>query len=433
MSKLKALKDDYAQLKKVRNDESKFGALEEDCKKEIHAFRKEFDAFLDNLEKSMLMLLESYKTEEQKRISQHISTLTATLKMLESDYTLLEDAKYDGRKELMFATDVQVSKGLQDYEDRVLDIENDSININIKFEKNKKLDNLQHEIDSLGSLNRSSTRNIKKDRRELLGSKIQSQKQVNVKLPDNYFTTLITGCVVMSGGDRGSNTIKLLDSSDVLKHSLKLNKWPWDVSVVDAKTVIVTLPGAKGLQYIEVFPQLKAGRVLQLNKQYWGVRVAGDKIFTSCHNDRGEGEVRILDLDGNIHRRVGINQDGSFLFKWPTYITVNPSEEKIFVSDLDKDNITCITVDNRVIYQYSDDEMKRPRGLYCDSGDNILVCGDNSNNVQVITAEGKKKCNLLSRSDGLNRPYCIGYRESDDTLIVGCYGSDNVFLFKLRK
>ena len=92
-----------------------------------------------------------------------------------------------------------------------------------------------------------------------------------------------------------------------------------------------------------------------------------------------------------------------------------------------------MTMDNQVIYQYRDNELKWPRGLYCDGGDYFLVCGKGSNNVQVISAEGKKHCNLVSSRDGLNEPYSISYRERDDTLIVGCYESDHVFLFKLGK
>ena len=223
-----------------------------------------------------------------------------------------------------------------------------------------------------------------------------------------------------------------MDNSDVLQDSLKLNAKPWEISIVDTKTVIVTLPGDKQLQYIEVFPRLTPGRVLQLDKECWGVHVTGDKIFTSCHNNRGKGEVRILDLDGNLLQQLGINEDGSFLSISPYYITVSPSEEKIFVSDLDENSVTCMTIDNDIVYEYRDSEMKSPRGLYCDGGDNILVCGRSSNNVQMITVEGNKRCDLVSSREGFN-PLSINYREGDDTLIVGCIHSDNTYMFKLVK
>ena len=437
LSKLDAIQDEYVKLKQARDDDIK--SLEhstEDCKNVIATFRKEINAFLDDLEKTILKELASYEKDKQSRVGQQISTLTATLKLLESDYKLLHDAKNEGRKATMFASDVQVSKGLQEYRDRLSDILNDAINTGVKFEKNEKLAHLQTEIDSLGSLISSSSRNIQRGRKMLLDSKIQSQKKVNVKLPDDGSTPEITGLAVMATGeivlcDRNNKKIKLLDSSDSLQDSLKLNAFPWDISIVDTKSVIVTLPGAYQLQYIEVFPRLTPGRVLQLDKKCWGVHVTVDKIFTSCHNSPGEGEVRILDLGGNLLQQLGINKDGSFLFNSPFFITVSLSEKKIFVSDRDGNSVTCMTMDNDVVYKYRDNKMISSPGLYCDGGDNILVFGWDSNNVQVITTEGKKHCDLVSLREGL-KPLSINYREGDDTLIVGCLNSD-IYLFKLVK
>ena len=438
MSKLDAIQDDYDKLKQARDGDIK--SLEhstEGCRNEITAFRKEINAFLDDLEKTILKQLASYEKDKQSRISQQISTLTATLKMLESDNKLLHDAKNEGRKATMFAADVQVSKGLQEYSDRLSDLRNDAINTGVKFETNAKLAHLQTEIDSLGSLVSSSSRNVRRDRKMLLDSKIQSQKKVNVKLPDDRSPPWITGLAVMAGGeivlcDRENNKLKLMDSSDVLQDSLKLNTYPWDISVLNSKTVIVTLPGDKQLRYIEVFPRLTPGRVLQLDKECLGVHVTADKIFTSSHNSPGGGKVRILDLDGHLLQQLGINRDGSFLFTSPFYITVSLSEKKIFVSDRDGNSVTCMTMDNDVVYKYSDNEIRSSPGLYCDGGNNILACSQGSKNVQVITTEGKKQCDLVSAREVL-KPLSINYRERDDTLIVGCLNSDPIYLFKLVK
>ena len=87
-------------------------------------------------------------------------------------------------------------------------------------------------------------------------------------------------------------------------------------------------------------------------------------------------------------------------------------------------------MDNRVIYQYRDIEMNTPRRSYCDGGDNILVCGQSSSNVQVITSEGKKHTTLLSAKDGLENPRTISYRESDSTLVLGFNSSDHILFFK---
>ena len=119
------------------------------------------------------------------------------------------------------------------------------------------------------------------------------------------------------------------------------------------------------------------------------------------------------------------------MFTKPLFITVSPSEEMVFVSDSSKHTVSCMTMNNHVSYQHTENEMQDPTSIVCDGAYNILVCGRNSENVQVITEEGKKHCNLLSSRDGLKWPNSISYREIDDTLIDGCDCSDYVFLFKL--
>ena len=135
----------------------------------------------------------------------------------------------------------------------------------------------------------------------------------------------------------------------------------------------------------------------------------------------GDGAARVLDLDDKVLFRLGVNQDGSSMFTKPEYITGNSSGEMIFVSDWVTHTVTCMTVTGHVVYTYKDESMRKPRGLLCDSENNILVCGEWSNNVQVLTADGKRHCTLLTERDGLKYPEFIAYRDSDNTLLVGCY------------
>ena len=88
ISRIKALYDDCDQLKTIRNADTKSLACSiENCKTEIKAFRNELDMIFDDLEKSMLNLLETHD-EDQKRIGEHILTITTTLKTLQTNYRL---------------------------------------------------------------------------------------------------------------------------------------------------------------------------------------------------------------------------------------------------------------------------------------------------------------------------------------------------------
>ena len=346
----------------------------------------------------------------------------------------------------MFVADTQVSKSIQGYARKLAELEKDIEKPNLAFERNELLADLVAGVYSLGSL--LSQRISDNQDNILLGKpystgltkmlkdrKIKSRSEVNVRTGGDEEDPWITGCTVMPNGhvvlcDRGNKQIKLLDGSWTITGRLELPD-PWDVSVIDSSNVIVSSPDKKQLQKVQVFPKMKVGRTIKLDKMCWGVAVSGEEIYTTCHDDPGQGEVKVLDLLGNFKRRLGVNPDGSYLFNSPNNITVSASGEKIFVADRNTDTVTCLTPSGTVIYTYKDGDMTWPRGLICDSGDNVLVCSQYSNNVHTISPDGNKYHTLLTSQDGLRDPYSIAYKENEDTLIVSCYESNKLLLFKL--
>ena len=73
--------------------------------------------------------------------------------------------------------------------------------------------------------------------------------------------------------DYFNNKIKLFSSTLDITDNLGLDSNPWDISAVDSNTAVVTLPGLKQLQFIQIIPSLKAGQTIQLDKRCWGVDV----------------------------------------------------------------------------------------------------------------------------------------------------------------
>ena len=427
LSKTKLLKDKYDQLKHSCTEEKKNLQKSKDvCKKEIQSFRKELDEYIDTLEQKMLKELDQFETKEKLCIDEKITTLSTTLQILDADYDLLNDAKNDARKHVMFAADAHISKHFYECERRLVALENEALNLSISFERNKYLDVLHTEANSLGSL--IITENILKT--VLLGRQAKSRREVNARLAGDKTDPEITGCAVMPNRfvvicDHSNDKIKLLDSYLAIRDSLNL-PCPWNVSVVDSANVIVTLVSKKQLRYLQIFPSLKAGRVLQLDKMCCGVAVSGENIYVTCHDGLGDGEVRVLDKQGNIKRRLGVTKSSG-----PHYITVGTNIDKIFVSDFSKDTVTCMTLDGNTIYRYQDKDLKGPKGVICDDEDNVLVCGYGSNNVQMIEAGGKKAGTILSAKDELKEPISISFRESDNTLIVGCHVRNKILAYNL--
>ena len=272
--------------------------------------------------------------------------------------------------------------------------------------------------------------------------KVVSSSIVGVRLKDDKDLPWITGCVFLSTGqlvlcDYWNNKIMLLNSDLKVEDSLDLQeRKPLDISAASSSAVVITLPWERQLQFIELSPELGHGQLIQLDKQCWGVCVVGEEIYVTCGSsglgDIG-GEVRIYNTEGVVKRRLGAPTEpgSSYMFSWPDYLTVNACSGRIYVSDRGRRTLTCLSEDGSIIYQYSDPELSYPLGLYVDADDYVVVCGSDTNNLQMISPGGEKVSTLLSEKDGIMYPQLVAYRPTDGVLVIGCRDNDNLHVFKL--
>ena len=237
------------------------------------------------------------------------------------------------------------------------------------------------------------------------------------------------GGVVLCDCDN-SNLILLSDIFTV-KERLHLDSMPFDVSPVNSNNVMVTIPDKKKLQLIQVIPSLKRGRSIKVDRELWGVQVVEDLIYVTCHNNPGAGEVLVVDMNGTVTHRLGRPDKKQPMFSSPHYITVCPATRKMFITDEDTHTVSCMTSDETVVYQYKDEELRGLADVCVDGRGNVIVCGWDSDNVQVIGADGTKCCTLLSSQDGVSAPYSVAYRKSDNTIILGYYNK-NLLVYKMK-
>lgn len=264
--------------------------------------------------------------------------------------------------------------------------------------------------------------------------KVQNINQVDITEPHDKKIPWISGCDVMPDGrvilcDGHNYKVAVLNSSFIVTETLKLTDKPWDVSVIDKNSAVVTLPGPKQLNYVRLDSSMYSGRVLKLDKGCWFINVSGEYIYISMH-DYKEGEIRILDVEGNMKRKVIVNEQDSFMFHDPYYLTVSAVTSNIYVSDVSGHTITCLKADGSVEYQYKDKDLQFPRGVCIDDKENIIVCDQKSNDITIINSSGTKQCKMLTARNGLKDPCCAAYRYADDTLIVGS-NSGKLFVFKM--
>ena len=267
---------------------------------------------------------------------------------------------------------------------------------------------------------------------------VASKSEVNINMSGDRYRSWISGCTFMPNGDvvlcdEPNNNIKLLSDTFTTKDCLQLDSRPYDVSPVSSSSVVITLPDKNQLQFIQVMPSLKKlNRSINIGRKCRGIQVVEDLIYVTCYNVPGEGEVIVLDMNDTITHRLGHPDKKPSMFFDPEYITVCPSTRFMFVTDYGLDTVSCLLSDGTVVYQYKDAELGDPHGVCVDGGGNVIVCGWGSDNVQVIRADGTKCCTLLTSQDGVVSPCSVAYRQSDNTLILGCLRSNKLFVYKMK-
>ena len=408
------------------------------CKSDIQTFRKELNSYLDILEDKVVKESEVHEAKFKQEISRHIETCSSILKSLTADKTLLVEAQTTSKKANMFAAHHKVSHRIENYESLLNDFKQESASPDLTFKSNEELRNLLKTVKELGQLTGQITHKSSQNTNTLFTElAVDSSRKVNIQLSQDSGCPSITGCTFIPDGgvvlcDYSNCNLILLSDTFTVKERLHLDSSPWDVSPVNNNNVMVTIPNKKTLQLIQVIPSLKIGRSINVGRMCWGVQVVEDLIYVACHNDPGKGEVLVVDMNGTVTHRLGQPDKKQPMFSSLNYITVCPSSRRMFITDSSTDTVSCLMSDGTVVYQYKDEKLRAPAGVCVDGGGNVIVCGNYSDNVQVIRADGTKCCTLLTSQDGVSRPCSVAYRQSDNTLILGCYNNTNLLVYKMK-
>ena len=183
----------------------------------------------------------------------------------------------------------------------------------------------------------------------------------------------------------------------------------------------------------DTHPDLKLGKTITLKEKCRGLQVVNDEIYTTCRKDYRcvHDEVWRLDRAGNVMSKIVLPDYRSGHSYYLGLCLAAGSSPCVYLTNWNESGMTCFQLDGKEVYEYGDNELKRPRGIYVDSAGNSLICGTNSCNVVVITADVGKHGELLTSKD-IRWPRCIDYRSEDNTLIVGCENS-KLLVCKLEK
>ena len=410
----------------MRNEDLDYlSVVKASCRGNVETYAEQLKLFIDSLKLETLKDIDKCEDEQRRKIEQQIISLSTVKKVIEKDETVVQLAMRSGNESVMFAADIKISKHLEDYQTLLHDIAEDIICPKLEFETNKQVIAFQEKETTLGTVNTSSKRKL------FPGLTVQSCSEIDIKLPGDDSDPYITGCIIMPDGDilicdRNNKKVKHFSKVFNFLGSLQLQGRTWDASMVDETTIIVCMTDNKQLQYIDIKPKLQKGRALNLDIYCYGVDVVGNEIFISGAHDHG---IRVYDKQGQMKRKIKF---GLHVMNFG-YLKVKPNLNtcNIYITDNVRNMLICLKTDGSAVFEYSDNDLKYPRGLCVDNEGNSIVCGFNSSNVHVVNAMGEKVHTLRSANDGLKKPQCLSFIEESGTLFIGCSSSKQLLALKL--
>ena len=440
MVKVKSLKAEIESC--IQNGEANRKSIDkykDECRKDISAFRIEINKILDKMEEEIIEKLDKTAKQNLLALEKQIADMRASLQALNRDLDVIDNANKINKGENMFSANIKVSKSISEYDDLIQDIRKCMKRPQLEFHMNKNLTDILKSVEGFGRIEPSETGSAQQDQVVILDMKVKSTKEVNIKLPNDNKCPYIMGCTFLSNGrvllcDMENSNVKLLDSDMSVKKSLKLSYEPRNVAAVGENEAIITFvsEAINDLQYIYTHPDLKMGEKITLPDKCRGLQVFNDEIYTTCNNASGHDEIWRVGRAGNIMSKIVLTQS-SFGCSYYLGLCLAGFSPRAYLTYWNNDRVTCFQLDGKMVYQYEDEgQLEGPNGIYVDSVGNSLVCGTNSCNVIAITADGRKHGELLTFND-ITLPNCIDYRPEDNTLIVGCYNSSELFVYKLGK
>ena len=408
-----------------------FEASKVKCREDIKRFRDEMVQFIETLAMKTNNDLDNISLNNAGELTTNLLACKGVMEKLKHDQTLLEGVLSSDDLQQMLIADFVLKDKLKNYESVLREVTKEIKSVSVEFQADTTITDIFKNADKLGNIvmkGRGTTDGDFPDNLLLLSPVKSTRLDVTPKGASRMTGSAFLPNKELAICDCNAKRLILLDQAFKGKSEIELSASPWDVAFINETDLVVTLPLSQQLQFITFTPTLSLGSSISVGKNCYDVETVGKDMCVLCTNDPGEGEVRIIDIDGNVKKRLGVNTDGAFLMHYPLHMSISHDQNKVFVSDFSTHTVYCLSLKGDILYQIKNKNVQRLRGVLLDKQDNLLLCsGDNLYKVEAKTNNCTK---FLSSEDGLADTYCLSYRQSDNTLVVTC--CNKLLVYKIK-
>lgn len=246
-------------------------------------------------------------------------------------------------------------------------------------------------------------------------------KQLNITKSSNEKLT-ISSCIktgntlVFTDFNNRRLIICNADGTDI--HDIPLSYAPWYITEIDSNTVAVSCMYDSTIQIINISTR-SVTSTIKTSGNCFGMSYNDNNLYVVI----GQSIIHVMDLTGKVIRTIPAPSDGIYdiTVHRDRLVCINPR------------SIYCCSLDGKLMWRFKMDEFKYLRHVTTDNEGNVYVTGRMNNTLLVISDDGKHHRELLTESDGLNRPYGIYYDKKENIVLVCNDSNGKAFLFDVKK
>ncbi|CAG2230180.1 unnamed protein product [Mytilus edulis] len=205
------------------------------------------------------------------------------------------------------------------------------------------------------------------------------------------------------------------DGTDI--HHIPLSYTPYYITEIDSNTVAVSCNNDNTILIINISTR-SVTSTLKTSGVCRGISYNDNNLYVVI----GENIIHVMDLTGKVIRTIPVPTGGI------PDITVD--RDRLVCINIT--SIYCCSLDGKLMWEFKNDKFQDLNCVTTDNEGNVYVTYEKTNTVVVVSEDGKHHRELLTKSDGLNRPYGIYFDKKENILFVCNYTDEKVFLFDVK-
>ncbi|KAK3087599.1 hypothetical protein FSP39_008106 [Pinctada imbricata] len=390
--------------------------------KEIQNIKDEIDRLFTRIS-SHLNRLKSDKLSETSQIEKEVrpeiedkrEKIKCKMSTIENDLDLFQtNMKYTPHAQFLQAM-VKLLEQKLILEKIVKDQNQEIKDVEITFEANKKVLEIEKDIGLFGKINLRRSGND--DLPESTHTYIDMSSFVPTLTSVVDIRTSVTGIAILDTGHvvlsyHSANTLQLRDQHcTTVLSSLSLSKHPWGIKMTSDTEGAVAVNG-----YGLVIFSIQSNQITKIKE----IRTNLDDFV--YHRDRYYivyvKNITVYDSSLNKVCDISVNYRVHFM-------ALRDDNSLCYTSG---HQIHCITMDGTPVFTYSHDILESPRGITVYQSRHIFVCDYNSKNVHQLSYNGKLQRIIFDNLP--SSPYCISINTRGERAVVGC--NKKICLYDLK-